>query len=158
LPLALAVAAARAALSPTFPLSELAAQLREATLSSFDTGDPVTNIGAVFSWSYQTLSAPAARLFRLLGSCPRAALALPAAASLTGRPVAEVRPLLVELARAHLISQSSTGRYGFHDLLRAYAIEQTHSDDSVEQQAAARHRFLDHYLHTAHAATLLLRP
>jgi tetratricopeptide (TPR) repeat protein len=160
LPLALAVAAARAALTPTFPLAQLATQLREATttLSSFYTADLVTNIGAVFSWSYQTLSGPAARLFRLLGSCPGPDIALPAAASLTGLPAAEVRPLLVELARAHLISQSSPGRYGFHDLLRAYAIEQTHAHDTDEQQAAARRRFLDHYLHTAHAATLLLRP
>jgi hypothetical protein len=42
--------------------------------------------------------------------------------------------------------------------LRAYAIEQTRAHDTDEQQAAARRRFLDHYLHTAHAATLLLRP
>jgi DNA-binding SARP family transcriptional activator len=160
LPLALAVAAARAALTPTFPLAELATQLREAanTLSSFYAADPVTNIEAVFSSSYHTVSEPAARLFRLLGPCPGPDIALPAAASLTGRPAAEVRPLLVELARAHLITQTRPGRYGFHDLLRAYAIEETRRHDSVEQQSAARHRFLDHHLHTARAATLLLRP
>jgi DNA-binding SARP family transcriptional activator/tetratricopeptide (TPR) repeat protein len=160
LPLALAIAAAPAALAPTVPLVDLAAQLREAvtTLSSFYAADPDTNIGAVFSWSYQTLSDPAARLFRLLGPCPAPDVTLPAAASLTGLPPADARPLLLELTRAHLISQTSPGRYGFHNLLRAYAIEQTQRHDSVEEQSAARHRFLDHYLHTAHTATLVLRP
>jgi tetratricopeptide (TPR) repeat protein len=83
---------------------------------------------------------------------------VPAAASLTGLPSAEVRPLLTELVRAHLISQTSPGRYGFHDLLRAYAIEQTKLHDSLEQRSAARRRFLDHYLHTAHTASLLIKP
>ena len=160
LPLALAVAAARAALTPTFPLAELATQLRDAAsmLSSFNGADPATNIGSVFSWSYRTLSDPAARLFRLMGPCPGPDISLPAAASLSGLPAADVRPLLVELVRAHLITQTSPGRYGFHDLLRAYAIELTERHESVEQRSAARHRFLDHFLHTAHTATLLLRP
>jgi DNA-binding SARP family transcriptional activator/tetratricopeptide (TPR) repeat protein len=159
LPLALAIAAARAALAPALPLATLAVQLRDAaTLDPFDSTDPATNIRAVFSWSYHTLSDPAARLFRLLGPCPGSDIALPAAASVAGRPAPEVRPLLAELTRAHLLSETSPGRYGLHELLRAYAIEQTHRYDTTGQQAAARHRFLDHHLQTAHAASLLLKP
>ena len=33
-------------------------------------GDPATDLRAVFSWSYRTLTADAARLFRLLGLHP----------------------------------------------------------------------------------------
>jgi hypothetical protein len=160
LPLALAVAAARAALMPTFPLAELATQLRDAAsmLSPLYGADPATNLGSVFSWSYQTLSDPAARLFRLMGPCPGPDITVPAAASLTGLPATDVRALLVELGQAQLITETSPGRYGFHDLLRAYAIELTERHESVEHRSAARHRFLDHFLHTAHSATLLLRP
>jgi DNA-binding SARP family transcriptional activator/tetratricopeptide (TPR) repeat protein len=160
LPLALAIAATQAVLAPQLPMAALAAQLRDTatSLDPFDGADPETNIRAVFSWSYRTLSAPAARLFRLLGLCAGSDIALPAAASLSGLPAPDVRPLLAELTRAHLLTETSPDRFGLHDLLRAYAIEQAHQHDSDEQQAAARHRFLDHHLYTAHAATLLLKP
>ncbi|MBO3748510.1 winged helix-turn-helix domain-containing protein [Streptosporangiaceae bacterium NEAU-GS5] len=160
LPLALAVTAARAALAPALPLAGLAAQLREAasTLDCFDGDDPATSVRAVFSWSYQAVSDPAARLFRLLGTCPGPDIALPAAAGLAALPTGEAGRLLAELTRAHLLTETSPGRFGFHDLLRAYAIEQTDRHDSDEQRAAARRRLLDHYVHSAHAAALLLKP
>jgi hypothetical protein len=34
-----------------------------------------------------------------------------------------VRPLLAEAIRAHLLAEHAPGRFGFHDLLRAYATE-----------------------------------
>ncbi|ETK37876.1 hypothetical protein MPTA5024_01865 [Microbispora sp. ATCC PTA-5024] len=158
LPLALAVAAARAAMAPALPLADLAAQLRDAaaTLDPFDGADPATSIRAVFSWSYHALGAPAARLFRLLGLCPGPDIAPLAAAGLAGLRVREVQPLLAELTRAHLLTETRPGRFGMHELLRAYAVEQAHGHDGDEEQAAARRRFLDHHLHTAHAAALRL--
>ena len=56
LPLALAIAAARAAAHADFPLDVLASQLREARggLAAFDAGDTTTDVRAVFSWSYRT--------------------------------------------------------------------------------------------------------
>src|SRR5262249_4899692 len=152
LPLALAIAAGRAVLDRRLPLTRLAAQLRDTTspLDSFDDADPATNVRAVFSWSYRILSDSAARLFRLLSLCPGPDIALPAVASVAGLPRNDVRPLLAELVRAHLVIETSPDRFGFHELLRAYAIEQAQRYDSEEHQAAARHRFLDHYLHTAY--------
>jgi hypothetical protein len=47
------------------------------------------------------------------------------------------------------------GRYGFHDLIRAYAVELVESD--AERDEAVR-RMLDHYLRTGHAATLRATP
>jgi DNA-binding SARP family transcriptional activator/Flp pilus assembly protein TadD len=160
LPLTLAVAAARAAARPTFPLRMLAGQLRDAQsgLDSFTGGDPATDVRAVFSWSYHTLSPEAARLFRLLGLRPGADITAPAAASLAGLPAAQVRPQLAELTRAHLLSQPVPGRYTCHDLLHAYATELAHRHDSDAARQAARHRLLDHYLHTAATASRLLNP
>jgi hypothetical protein len=123
LPLALVIVAARAAARPDFPLAAFAAQLRESRgLDAFD-GDEVVNVRSVFDWSYRTLADDPARLFRLLGVHPTADLGVAAAASLAGVPAAAVRPLLADLARAHLISEYIPGRYSMHDLLRAYAAE-----------------------------------
>jgi DNA-binding SARP family transcriptional activator/tetratricopeptide (TPR) repeat protein len=160
LPLALAVVAARAVTHPEFSLAAVAAELRQArgSLDMFADGDPAIDIRAVFSWSYDSLSPPAARLFRLLGRHPLGDLAAPAAASAAGLPLPEVRPLLAELSRAHLLTEPSPGRYAFHDLLWAYAAELAETHDSEAERTAATRRMLDHYLHTAYAAALLLHP
>ncbi|HEU4426727.1 MAG TPA: tetratricopeptide repeat protein, partial [Pilimelia sp.] len=160
LPLALTVVAARAAYSPSFRLATIAAELRHTLggLDAFDSGDAATDIRAVFSWSYHALSPDAARLFRLLGIHPGPDISTSAAASLVGTPPDQARPLLAELTRAHLITEHRPGRYAFHDLMRAYATEQTHTCDPAEQRHAATGRLLDHYVHTAHAADRLLHP
>jgi len=160
LPLALAVAAARAAASPALPLEGLASELRSARsrLNALDTGDPAANVQAVFSWSSQQLSAAAARMFRLLGLHPGPDISAAAAASLAGISTAEAASALAELAGVHLITDDVPGRYGFHDLLRTYAAEQTHARDSDDARSAAIRRVLDHYLHTARAALPMLMP
>jgi len=160
LPLALAIAAARAAIRPGFPLAALAAELREAAggLDVLHGGEPATDLRAVFSWSQQTLSAGAGRLFRLLGLHPGPDLTALAAASLAGTSPQQTRILLAELTRAHLVAEHAPGRYTFHDLLRAFATDQAQAQDDTEVRRTATHRMLDHYLHSAHAAALLLRP
>jgi DNA-binding SARP family transcriptional activator/tetratricopeptide (TPR) repeat protein len=160
LPLALAVAAARAATRPGFLLAALAAELADAAgrLDALDVGDPGSSVRAVFSWSTRQLSGEAARMFGLLGIHPGPDICVPAAASLAGIAEADARRLLRELARVHLIAEHVPGRYAFHDLLRAYAAEQAHHTDSQADRAAAVGRVLDHYLHTAAGAALLLNP
>ncbi|GAB4101060.1 tetratricopeptide repeat protein [Micromonospora taraxaci] len=160
LPLALAVLAARGAANPAFSLAALAAELREAPrpLDSFDGGDASTDVQAVFSWSYRNLTPAAARLFRLFGCHPGPDIGVAAAASLAGLPRAQVPRLLAELAHAHLVTEHAPGRFGAHDLLRAYAAEQAERLEPAESRRAAIRRGLDHYLHTAHAAALLLQP
>ena len=148
LPLALAIVAARAATNAGFPLTAVADEL----------ADVRDDVRTVFSWSYRTLSAPAAGLFRLLGLLPGPDLAIPAAASLAGVPVAAVRSRLAELTAAHLLTERSPGRYTFHDLLRAYATELVHAEEGEADRRAARHRLFDHYLHTAELASRLLYP
>jgi tetratricopeptide (TPR) repeat protein/transcriptional regulator with XRE-family HTH domain len=160
LPLALAVAAARATTTPGFALAGVAEELRDADrrLDALDSEDPAASVRAVFSWSYQQLSADAARMFRLLGLHPGPDISVPAAASLAATGAAEARRLLRELTRAHLIAEHVPGRYAFHDLLRAYAAAQVRGVDSEADRAAATGRLLDHYLHTAYAAALMLNP
>jgi tetratricopeptide (TPR) repeat protein len=160
LPLALTIVAARAIQHPGFRLAELAEGLRasQGRLDAFGGGDSATDVRSVFSWSYDTLGADAARLFRLLGLHLGSDISLPAAASLIGAPIGPVRSLLAELSLAHLITEHSPGRYACHDLLRAYAAELTEALDTADDRQAARQRLFDHYLHTAHAAGRILDP
>ncbi|WP_246366578.1 AfsR/SARP family transcriptional regulator [Nonomuraea rhodomycinica] len=160
LPLALAVIAARAATHPDFPLAAIAGELPAVhdNLDAFHAGGPGTQVRCVFSWSHQALSAEAARVFRLLGLHPGPDLGVPSAAALAGLPVERARPLMAELCRAHLLTQPSPGRYTFHDLLRAHAVELTQAFTPEAERRAAEHRLLEHYLRTAHAAALLLNP
>ena len=160
LPLALMLVAARAATHPGFGLSALAGELAAAggSLDAFDSGEAATNVRAVFSWSYQRLTEPGQRLFRLLGVHPGPDIAAPAVASLAAMPAAQVRPALAELARSHLVTERFPGRFAFHDLLRAYAAELAQAADGDEDRLAARRRVLDHYLHTACRADQLLNP
>ncbi len=160
LPLALSIVAARAAAHPGFPLAALAAELRDARggLDGFSSGDLTTDLRAVFSWSYQRLGTPAARLFRLLALHPGPDIATPAAASLAALPAHEVRNLLAELSRSHLLEEHIPGRFAFHDLLRAYGAELVRTHESDAEQRATVHRIIDHYLHSMHAANLYLHP
>ena len=153
LPLALAVAAARAAIDPGLSLAAVARQLAEG-LDAFGGGDATTDVRAVFSWSYRALSAPAAQLFGRMGVFPAAPdFSLAGLASLAGLPPRETQPLLAELTRMHLLTEISPGRYGCHDLLRAFAAEQ-----APDAGDGARQRLLDHYLHTAYAAKSRYQP
>jgi hypothetical protein len=160
LPLALAVVAARAATYPSFSLAMLAEELRDnrAALGALSSGDPRTDVRTVFSWSYHALTPAAAKLFRLLGQHAGPDISAAAAASLIGSPVARIRPVLAELVDAQVLMEHSPGRYAFHDLLRAYAWELAGVHDTLADRQEAILRVLDHYLHTAHAAELLLNP
>jgi tetratricopeptide (TPR) repeat protein/transcriptional regulator with XRE-family HTH domain len=159
LPLALAIAASRAQQS-NFPLAMLAAELDAADrrLDMLDAGEPASQVRAVISWSYTTLTPPAARLFRLLGLHPGPDIHTAAAASLASLAPSAARRLLTELTRASLLTEHTLGRYTFHDLLRAYAREQARVHDTEQEQRAALTSLFDHYLAGAAAAMDALFP
>ncbi|GLY29424.1 SARP family transcriptional regulator [Kineosporia sp. NBRC 101731] len=159
LPLTLALVCAHAAVNPAYSLQAVATDLREiGSLDSFSGESAPTDVRSVFSWSYQVLTSGAARLFRLLGLQAGPDCSLSAAVSLACQPRPQVRLLLRELLRASLIFETRPGRYGCHELLRAYAAELAALPEHREESAAARTRLLDHYLHSADAAAATLRP
>jgi DNA-binding SARP family transcriptional activator len=166
LPLALSIAAARAR-QAGLALATLADELEDAghRLDALDAGDAVSQVRAVFSWSYTALTPAAARLFRLLGLHPGPDVSVPAVVSLAGEGPAAVRAALAELTRANLLTAYAGDRYALHDLLRAYAADLTNADadadaavDADTGPKAALTRLLDHYSHTAYAADRLLYP
>ncbi|WJD99503.1 ATP-binding protein [Streptomyces antimycoticus] len=156
LPLALRIAAERAATHPLLALPQLTAQLRDEStlwdaLSSPDQ-EEAEAVRTVFAWSYRALPPPAARLFRLLGLHPGPDFSVQAAAALAEQDPRTAHGLLDLLAGAHLIQSTGPERYQFHDLLRAYATDQAHREETSEDQHAALKRVADWYLHTADAA------
>ena len=151
LPLALRVAAERAAASPGISLADVTSELadQQERLDLLDAaGDRLTAVRAVFSWSVQHLDDEAARAFRLLGLHPGAHFDAYSAAALMDITLRQARGVLARLARAHLIQPAGMNRYGMHDLLRAYAADQAAEQDSEEREAALT-RLFDHYLATA---------
>ena len=160
LPLALSVIVARAAAAPRLPLAALAAELTElgGRLDALDVGDPAANVRTVLSLSYRHLPDPAARMFRLLGLHPGPDISAAAAASLAGLPAADARVALRDLVRASLLNETVPGRYAFHDLLRAYAAEQSALSTTAAGVENTTRRMLDHYLQTAHHAHGVLYP
>lgn len=162
LPLALRIAAERAASRPHLRLDDLIADLRDesALWDALSTGDDeeAEAVRTVFAWSYRALPEQAARLFRLLGLHPGPEFGLRAAAALAASSVSRTRQLLDSLVNAHLLEQISPDRYQFHDLLRAYATDQALHEESPEARSDALRRVVEWYLHTADAAQSRLNP
>jgi DNA-binding SARP family transcriptional activator len=157
LPLALRVAAEFAAARPGLTLAQLVSELagEQRRLDLLEAGgDPRTAVRTVFSWSYRHLSADAARAFRLIGLHPGPDLDVYAAAALTGATPEQASEVLDLLARAHLIRSGRPGRYGMHDLLRAYARHLAATEDAAIQDEGqqALTRLFDYYLAAAGAA------
>ena len=162
LPLALRVAAELAVARPETSLAELVAELadRNRRLELLDAGgDPRTTVARVFSWSLGHLPAATARAFRLLGLHPGPDIDRYALAALADSDPASAGRQLEELARAHLAHRTGRpGRYGLHDLLRAYADQLCVDAETDQARQAAQTRLLDYYLGTAARAMDLLYP
>ncbi|HEV2374204.1 MAG TPA: tetratricopeptide repeat protein, partial [Streptosporangiaceae bacterium] len=166
LPLALSITAARAAARPGLPLAGMASELRDshARLDTLSTGDDTTDVRAVFSWSYDSLSVPAARMFALLGLHSGPDIPAPAAASLAGVPMDRARACLAELTHAHLLTQhhpagmAGEDRYRLHDLLRLFAHDRLDAGEPAYTRNAAVNRVAAWYLASACAARGALDP
>lgn len=161
LPLALRIAAGRAAAYPCITVADIVAELsdEDSALDALSRNqDPRAAVRTVFAWSYDQLTPPQAHLFRHLGLHPGPDLSTAAAAALAHLPPREARTLLGALADAHLIEPVAHDRYRFHDLLRAYAAELTHHSDTEQDHQRAREAVLTWYTHTAHTADRQVYP
>lgn len=152
LPLALRIAAERVVTRPQARLqelvNELAVQRQRLDVLALD-ADTASEVRAVFSWSYQALSAEVRKLFRLIGLHSGPEMSLHAVAALAGADPAETQGWLDVLVSEHLLEQIGPERYQLHDLLRAYAAELTEQDPERER---AVDRLFQWYVHTAEAA------
>ncbi|MCA2217393.1 ATP-binding protein [Jidongwangia harbinensis] len=160
LPLALVIVAARAVLNPVVPLAHLARELRgagdETDLDPLSGRDPATDVRAVLSWSYRSLSEVTAAVFRRLGLHPGPDITAAAASSLAQVSLRSARRAITELVESNLLAEHRPGRYVMHDVLRAYATELADAGHPETERQPAVRRLLDYYLANAVAATRLL--
>ncbi len=164
LPLALRIATANLIDRPDRMIADYLAELTERRLSALAIdGDDQLAVRAAFDLSYQGLSEPQRRMFRVLGIAAGPDVTADAAAALAGVTPDRAAELLDQLAGAHLLDGPRTAaarsqpgdRYALHDLLRAYARD---LPAPAGEPAAATARLDDWYLHTTHAAATLLYP
>ncbi|WP_284466974.1 AfsR/SARP family transcriptional regulator [Actinomadura madurae] len=161
LPLALRLAAERAAVRPHLSPAELCRELQDERgrldlLAAAD--DDSVAVRAAFRWSYRALPPDAARTFRLLGLHPGPDISLDAAAVLTAQERRRAREQLEALTDVHLLQETTHGRYRLHDLLRVYARDRAAADEPEPERDAAVRRVLGWYLSTADAADRVLMP
>ncbi|MET9930482.1 MULTISPECIES: helix-turn-helix domain-containing protein [unclassified Streptomyces] len=151
LPLALRVVAARMVQRPDSSLEAMAAELSDETrrLSLLDVED--TGVRAALRISLQQLPQDASRQFAHLGRHPGTHIDRYTAAALadTDPPAAEAA--LEELAAAHLVTETTPGRWAMHDLVRLYA-------RTLEGTPETLKRLLDHYITTGLAAVAAAEP
>jgi DNA-binding SARP family transcriptional activator/tetratricopeptide (TPR) repeat protein/DNA-binding XRE family transcriptional regulator len=160
LPLALRIAAANLINHPHQGIDSYVAELRQGNLvaSLQVDGDEQAAVRAAFDLSYTSLTPDTQRVFRLLGIFPGNDVTALSAGALVGLTTPQAAQALDQLATAHLVTQDATGRFASHDLLRRYAADRAHTEDSGSRLAAATHRLFAWYLHSVDAAARCINP
>ncbi|MBB4934384.1 tetratricopeptide (TPR) repeat protein [Lipingzhangella halophila] len=167
LPLALTIMGAVLVRDPGHEPAELAAELRELEdsaerLGRFDDGH--RGLEGVFATSLDRLADAQRMMFVLLGLSPGRRSSTTAVVLLAGTQEHEVRPVLLDLARAHLVQHraardqaSGEEFWELHDLVADYArslAEEARQNDTEADQTyhAAQIRLIDHYTAMTEAA------
>ncbi|SNT42788.1 NB-ARC domain-containing protein [Actinomadura meyerae] len=158
LPLAVCASGARLAARRRWPIARAVAELGDEArrLAALRTREGDISVGAVFNTSYQALDEEQAAAYRLLGVHPGPDLCAAAAAALIGTDEDDAARLMDGLVDASLLQERPEDRYGFHDLVRLHARDQSLAP--AADRAAAFERLADWYLATAVAADRTLMP
>ena len=157
LPLAISLLARVYAKHPSWTFHALIEQTRQRLLTVRAEN---TTIAAAFDLSYDNLGPSQQRLFALLGLHPGTEIDSYAAAALADIPLDDAADLLDDLHSARLLIEPSAaqpGRYGMHDLVRAYSRGRATTLPSTDRDQALD-RLLDYYQHAAERADAVLAP
>jgi tetratricopeptide (TPR) repeat protein len=155
-PLALAIAGHRLTGRTAWSLRRLAEQLSDERERLDVLAIDDVQVRTAFELSYRQLAPEAAMIFRRLALIhgPDTSVALAAVAA--DIPDADAETLLEELVDASLLRPDVPGRYSCHDLIRDYARERLHSEETDLDTHRLRTR--DWLLTTAMKAASSFRP
>lgn len=106
--------------------------------------------------AYGRISPPAARLYRLCGLRPWAAIGPELAGAISG--LADCEELLAELAEQRLLEPLADGRYRYRPVVRAHAEQLAVREDGLAAAAATVRRAVEWLLRFAVAADLAALP
>jgi tetratricopeptide (TPR) repeat protein len=158
LPLAIRIAGARLTARPAWSVADLAGRLERGHRRLAELGRGDRSVEAAFGLSYEQLPAGHRRVFRLLGLHRGPDFDTYLAAAGTGLDPADAEAALEDLLDVNLLRQRAPERYEFHDLLRTYAAERAHAEESEGSREEALRRMCDFYAHASYAADRVLHP
>lgn len=140
LPLALRIIGNRLVSRPGWGAAELAARLanEERRLDQFKAGD--LKIANAFGMSYEQLADSARRMFRRLAVVPGQDFDAALAAVAGGVSVEDAWEALDDLVDLGLLYDSDTGRYRFHELVRLFARDRLHEEETAAEYEALTER------------------
>lgn len=158
LPLALRIIGNRLVSRPGWGAGELAARLadEERRLDQFKAGD--LQIANAFGMSYEQLADSARRMFRRLAVVPGQNFDASLAAIAGGVPIEDAWDDLDDLVDLGLLYDSCMGRYRFHDLVRLFARDRLHEEESLAEREALTGRVTSWLLRMATLAGRWFEP
>ncbi|MFJ8582588.1 ATP-binding protein [Micromonospora sp. NPDC093277] len=158
LPLALRIVGNRLVSRPGWKAADLAARLtnEERRLDQLRAGD--LKIATAFGLSYEQLAASARRVFRRLALVPGRDFDAALAAVLGGISIEDAWDALDELVDLGLLQDSASGRYRFHDLVRLFARDRLHEEDTAAERDAVAGTMMSWLLRTATTAGRWFEP
>ncbi|MFF2936813.1 helix-turn-helix domain-containing protein [Streptomyces mirabilis] len=158
LPLALRIIGNRLVSRPGWGAGELAARLadEERRLDQFKAGD--LQIANAFGMSYEQLADSARRMFRRLAVVPGQNFDASLAAVAGGVPIEDAWDDLDDLVDLGLLYDSCMGRYRFHDLVRLFARDRLHEEESLAEREALTGRVTSWLLRMATLAGRWFEP
>jgi DNA-binding SARP family transcriptional activator len=152
LPLAIRIAGARLAARPHWQISQLGSRLANSMQRLDELSHHGLAVRPSIAVSYQSLDAPAQRLFRSLSVLEVPDIASWVAAPLLDLGLTEAEDLLETLVDERLLDAEQIGvrtRYHFHDLIRVYAREQLVADRQHHERRESLGRVLGTWLFLA---------
>ncbi|WP_246274825.1 tetratricopeptide repeat protein [Phytohabitans houttuyneae] len=155
LPIALAMAAARLATRPRWPVARVVEELAQERRRLVALGRDGDSVQGTFDVSYRALDPAAARCYRALGLHPGPDFGVPVMAAALHRGLDEAEDLLDRLVEASLLSEGAQRRYHPHDLIRLHAREVAGGDADAPSTTL---RILEWYLAGALSADRVLTP
>ncbi|GIH48693.1 Helix-turn-helix domain-containing protein [Microbispora rosea] len=158
LPLALRIIGNRLVSRPGWSAAELAARLanEERRLEQLSAGD--LKIANAFGMSYEQLAVSARRVFRRLALVPGRDFDAALAAVVGGISVEDAWDALDELVDLGLLQDGASGRYRFHDLVRLFARDRLHAEETAAERDARIETVTSWLLRTATTAGRWFEP
>lgn len=153
LPLAIRIAASRLRTGAVASLPDLIDELDAPSDDHGPRNEVSQRVQASFDLSYRKLTASERSFFRYLGTSPCLDITVHSASVLTGVTLAESEAALTVLAGHHLLEESSPGRFGFHDLIRAFAAARCADEDRAGDLRHSVGQLADYYLHAVSRAS-----
>ncbi|GAA3509808.1 XRE family transcriptional regulator [Streptosporangium album] len=158
LPLALRIVGNRLASRPGWRPGELVERLtdEERRLDQFKAGD--LKIASAFAMSYDQLGDLAQQGFRRLALVPGHDFDSALAAVVAGTSIEDAWDALDELVDLGLLQDGRSGHYRFHDLVRLFARERLHTEDSPAERETITQRMASWLLRMATLAGRWFEP